>query len=58
MLLANKNNWFSANENKLSAGDPIVVPLDLQYRDSIGLWTAVTQIVYNSAIAVAAISSL
>jgi polysaccharide export outer membrane protein len=58
VLLANKNNWFSANENELSAGDAIVVPLDLQYRDSLGLWTAVTQIVYNSAIAVAAISSL
>jgi hypothetical protein len=58
VLLANNNSWFSAGEAELSAGDAIVVPLDLEYRDSLGLWKTVTQIVYNSAIAVAAISGL
>jgi len=56
--LASNSNWFSAGEELLAAGDTIVIPLDLEYKDNLSLWTAVTQIIYNSAVAVAAIGSL
>jgi polysaccharide export outer membrane protein len=56
--LASKNNWFSNQGDMLAPGDTIVIPLDLEYKDSLSLWSAVTQIIYNSAVAVAAISVL
>ena len=56
--LASNNNWFSNQDDFLEAGDTIVIPLDLEYKDGLTLWSAVTQIIYNSAVAVAAIGSL
>ncbi|ASP46628.1 SLBB domain-containing protein [Cognaticolwellia beringensis] len=56
--LASNDNWFSLNSDSLSPGDTIVIPLDLEYKDGLTLWSAVTQIIYNSAVAVAAIGSL
>ncbi|MFQ6370352.1 SLBB domain-containing protein [Shewanella sp. YIC-542] len=49
--------WFS-HEDSLTAGDTIVVPLDTEYKDSLSLWSQVTSIFYNSAIALAAIANL
>ncbi|MEY8216058.1 MAG: SLBB domain-containing protein, partial [Colwellia sp.] len=43
---------------ELSPGDTIVVPLDTEYRDKLSLWSTATQILYNTAVAVAAIGSL
>ncbi|MBA6296958.1 SLBB domain-containing protein [Colwellia sp. MB02u-9] len=57
-LASNNNNWFSSQADMLAPGDTIVIPLDLEYKDSLSLWSAVTQIIYNSAVAVAAIGSL
>ncbi|MBA6288684.1 SLBB domain-containing protein [Colwellia sp. MB3u-4] len=57
-LASNNNNWFSSQADMLAPGDTIVIPLDLEYKDSLSLWSAVTQIIYNSAVAVAAISGL
>ena len=56
--LASNNNWFASQGELLAPGDTIVIPLDLEYKDSLTLWSAVTQIIYNSAVAVAAIGSL
>ena len=56
--LASADNWFASQGELLSSGDTIVVPLDLEYKDGLTLWSAVTQIIYNSAVAVAAIGSL
>jgi hypothetical protein len=39
-------------------GDTIVVPLDAERMRPLPLWTAVTTIIYNLAVAVAAIGSL
>ncbi|MEC8963935.1 MAG: SLBB domain-containing protein [Pseudomonadota bacterium] len=50
-------NWYSL-ENKLAPGDTIVVPLDTEYRDSLSLWSTATGILYNTAIAVAALNGL
>jgi polysaccharide export outer membrane protein len=52
------NNWFSYADSQIQPGDTIVVPLDINLRDNLGLWQQVTQIIYNSAVAVAAIRSL
>jgi hypothetical protein len=57
-LASNNNNWFSSQADMLAPGDTIVIPLDLEYKGSLTLWSAVTQIIYNSAVAVAAIGSL
>ena len=56
--LASNNNWFTNQDKLLAPGDTIVIPLDLEYKDGLTLWSAVTQIIYNSAVAVAAIGSL
>lgn len=50
--------WFGKRAEAVYPGDTIVVPLDTEYMSPLPLWTAVTQIIYQSAIAIAAISSL
>lgn len=51
--------WFSSSpETLLSPGDTIVVPRDVTNYDNISLWQGVTQIVYQTAVALAAIGSL
>jgi hypothetical protein len=58
-VVANASNrWFSrGSEVKMEAGDTIVVPLDTERLPPLPLWQAVTQILYNVAISVAAINS-
>ena len=51
-------NWFSSNESNLRPGDTIVVPLDAEYMNNLELWTNVTGIIYNSAVAIASISNI
>lgn len=53
-----RSRWFNAASQQLAAGDTVIVPLDTEYRDSLGLWSQVTQILYQSAVALAAIASL
>jgi polysaccharide export outer membrane protein len=42
----------------IQPGDTIVVPLDTERLPPLPLWQAVTGILYNAAVALAAISSL
>jgi polysaccharide export outer membrane protein len=58
VMLRNNSNWFSNNNNTLSPGDSIVVPLDLEYTNNMTLWATGTQIIYQTAVAIAAISGL
>ena len=52
-------NWFSSDAgDNLKPGDTIVVPLDAEYMNNLALWTSVTGIIYNSAVAIAAISGI
>jgi len=52
-------NWFSSDAgDSLKSGDTIVVPLDAEYMNNLALWTSVTGIIYNSAVAIAAISGI
>ncbi|WP_268406654.1 SLBB domain-containing protein [Alteromonas sp. a30] len=50
--------WFSSESSSLKPGDTIVVPLDSAPIDNLTLWSSVTQILYQSGVALAAISSL
>jgi len=53
-----RDNWFSKNNSILEPGDTIVIPLDTYYMDDITLWQTATQIIYQSAVALAAIGRL
>jgi len=49
---------FGSPRQRLSPGDSIVVPIDGTYKDKITQWRDVTQILYQSAITVAAVIAL
>jgi polysaccharide export outer membrane protein len=54
-----ESNWFDSGVNSaLKPGDSIVVPLDSEYMNNLTLWTTATTIMYNTAVAIAAISGL
>lgn len=56
---SNRRGWFSsANRVELSPGDTIVVPLNTSYKDNLQLWSTSTQILYQMAVAIAAINSI
>jgi polysaccharide export outer membrane protein len=50
--------WFRATNTQVQPGDTIVVPTDVERMRPLPLWTAVTTIVFNLAVAVAAVGSL
>ncbi|KGJ96242.1 SLBB domain-containing protein [Colwellia psychrerythraea] len=57
--MMDSGNWFSSDAgDNLRPGDTIVVPLDAEYMNNLALWTSVTSIIYNSAVAIAAISGI
>jgi polysaccharide biosynthesis/export protein len=49
--------WFRASEEQVRPGDTIVVPTDVGKMRPLPLWTAVTSIIFNLAVAVAAVNS-
>ena len=49
--------WFAGASADIEPGDTVVVPLDAERMRALPLWTAVTTIIYNLAIAVAAVNS-
>ncbi len=49
--------WFKSNHGAIRPGDTIVVPLDAERMRPLPLWTAVTTIIYNLAVSVAAVNS-
>jgi polysaccharide biosynthesis/export protein len=52
------NRWFSKSDSGgIEPGDTVVVPLDAGKMRPLPLWTAVTTIIYNLAVAVAAVNS-
>lgn len=57
-VLTNEGNrWYHSSSVQIKPGDTIVVPLDTEHLPLLPLWTAVTTIIYNMAIAVAAVHS-
>jgi polysaccharide biosynthesis/export protein len=51
------SRWFR-NVGSIQPGDTIVVPLDAERMRPLPLWTAVTTIIFNLAVAVAAVSGI
>ena len=57
--LMDSSNWFASNaSNNMKPGDTVVVPLDSEYMNNLTLWTSATTIMYNTAVAIAAISGI
>lgn len=56
--IPNSGNWFASNSQSLQPGDTVVVPLDSSYMENITLWQVSTQIIYQAAVAIAAISGI
>lgn len=56
-VVTSGNRWFQRSGGQIKPGDSIIVPLDAERMRPLPLWTAVTQIVYNLAIAAAAVNS-
>jgi polysaccharide export outer membrane protein len=57
VIIPESNGWFSVTKTGLQPGDTIVVPVDTEYKDSLSLWTQITQVFYQSAVAIAALNS-
>jgi polysaccharide export outer membrane protein len=58
-VVAGRGGWFGGKADVvIQPGDTIVVPLDTERLPPLPLWQAVTGILYNAAVALAAISSL
>jgi polysaccharide export outer membrane protein len=60
VVAAEGHRWFqtTGSDLRMKPGDTIVVPLDTERLPALPFWTAVTTIIYNVAIAVAAVHSL
>lgn len=56
-VVADNARWFSRSRD-IRPGDTIVVPLNTDRLPALSLWQSVTQILYNVAIATAAVNSL
>lgn len=54
---ARANGWLRSGNAEMRPGDTIVVPLQADKMRPLPLWSAVTQIIYNLAIAAAAVNS-
>ena len=46
---------FNLSKNALRPGDAIVVPVDTAYRDTLGFWTTITQIAFQTGVSLASI---
>ena len=49
--------WFRSSDVKLEPGDMIVVPTDAERTMPLPLWSAVLSVIFNLAVAVAAVNS-
>lgn len=57
-VVANQSGgWFGRGGVEIRPGDTVVVPLEADRIRPLTLWTSVTQILYNVAVAVAAVNS-
>jgi polysaccharide biosynthesis/export protein len=58
-VIAGRSGWFRRTQTlDMRPGDTIVVPLDTERVKSLPLWTSVTTIIYNLAVALLAVHSV
>jgi len=53
-----QSRFFGGSASQIRPGDTVVVPLDAERMRLLPMWTSVTQIIYNLAVAVLAITSI
>jgi len=51
------SRWFRTSSDQIKPGDTIVVPLNAEHIPALPFWAAVTQIIYNVAVAFLAVHS-
>jgi polysaccharide biosynthesis/export protein len=56
-VVTGSHTWFSGGNVDIHTGDTIVAPLDTERMRPLPLWLAATSIIYNLAIAAAAVNS-
>ncbi|CAG0928148.1 Polysialic acid transport protein KpsD [Rhodocyclaceae bacterium] len=54
---ASSSRWLPSGRINIQPGDTIVVPVDAERLPPLPMWTSVTSIIYNLAVAVAAVNS-
>lgn len=57
VVASSKSRWFGDAGKDIRPGDTIVVPVDTERLPPLPMWSAVTTIIYNLAVAVAAVNS-
>lgn len=57
LVASEGNRWFARSDDTIKPGDTVVVPLDTERLPPLPFWQAVTSIIYNVAIAAAAVHS-
>jgi len=57
-VLPRKSGWFNRRRLSIEPGDTIVVPLDIDRKDSFTVWAEASQIIYQLALGAAAVNNL
>jgi polysaccharide biosynthesis/export protein len=52
------SRWLSSSDIDVQPGDTVVVPIDTERMPPLPMWTAITSIIYNLAVATAAVARL
>lgn len=55
VMIPRSSFWFGG-EQTLRPGDTIIMPLDTNYKDNLTLWSQITGIIYNTAVAISALN--
>jgi hypothetical protein len=55
--LPHRTGWLSRRKLSVEPGDTIIVPLDVERRRALTVWTEASQVVYQLALGAAAINS-
>ncbi len=57
VVASSSDRWFGKSSRSIRTGDTIVVPVDTQSLPPLQMWQSVTSIIFNLAVAVAAVNS-
>jgi protein involved in polysaccharide export with SLBB domain len=57
VIASGGSSWFSRSGGTIHQGDTVVVPMDAERMRALPMWQSITTIIYNLAIAVAAVNS-
>jgi protein involved in polysaccharide export with SLBB domain len=58
VIIPKRSGWLSRKHIAVEPGDTVVVPLDIDRKDNMVVWTEASQIIYQLALGAAAVSNL